>query len=84
MQQNHEELSELTNQKLIEEVKKNKSTPIADAFFVGILIGIIIYSIVVNSWGFLTLIPLLLIYGLVKKSKRIKALKKEMNDRGLE
>lgn len=69
------ESSELTDQELVE-AKKIKPSPIIDAFFIGFLVGIIIYSVVANSWGFLTLIPLFMIYGLLKKSKRNQALKK--------
>jgi hypothetical protein len=69
------ESSELTDQELVE-AKKIKPSPIIDAFFIGFLVGIIIYSLMANSWGFLTLIPLFMIYGLLKKSKRNQALKK--------
>ena len=54
--------------KIMEE--KKKSSPILDAFLIGFLVGIVIYSVAVNSWGLLTLIPLLLVYLLLKKSKR--------------
>lgn len=75
MEQN--ESSELIHQKLMEGSKKNKTSPIVDAFFIGFLVGIIIYSIAVNSWGFLSLIPLFLIYRLLKKSKKNEAVKNE-------
>jgi hypothetical protein len=78
------EISELTDQELIEEDKKIKPSPVVDAFFIGFLIGIIIFSVAANSWGFLTLIPLLLIYLLLKKSKRKKALQKELKTRNLQ
>ena len=77
------ELAEFTYQELQEEVRKIKPSPIIDAFFIGFLVGIIIYSIWVNSWGLVTLIPLFLIYGLLKKSKRYKALTKELKERNL-
>jgi len=77
------ELTELTDQELIEEAKKIKPSPLVDAFFIGFLVGIIIYSVVMNSWGFLTLIPLFIVYKLLKKSKRNEALKKEMKERNL-
>jgi len=77
-------LTELTDQELIEEAKKQKSSPLVDAFFVGFLVGIVIFSLLVNSWGFLTLIPLWMIYSLVKKSKRNEALTKEMKMRSLQ
>jgi len=47
------------------EVKENKSTLITNAFFIGFLVGIVIYSVAVNNFGFLTLIPLYLAYKLI-------------------
>lgn len=61
---------ELSDQELMGESRKIKSSPIMNAFFIGFLVGILIYSFVVNSWGFLTLIPLIMIYSLLRKSKR--------------
>ena len=78
------ELTELTDQELIEEAKKIKPSPLVDAFFIGFLVGIIIYSVVMNSWGFLTLIPLFIVYKLLKKSERNEALKKELKERNLQ
>lgn len=78
------EVSELTDQELIEEEKKIKPSPIVDAFFIGFLVGVIIYSLLVNSWGFLTLIPLFMIYRLLKKSKRYEMLKNELKRRILQ
>lgn len=63
------DFTKLTDKK-IEESKKKKSTRIIDATIIGFLIGIVLYSVVKNSWGFLTLIPLFLIYKLVNKSNR--------------
>jgi hypothetical protein len=80
---NEKELAELSDQELMDEAKINKPSPLVDAFFIGFLIGIIIYSVVANSWGFLTLIPLLLVYLLLKKPKRYEALKKELKERNL-
>lgn len=78
------EVSELTDQELIEEEKKIKPSSIVDAFFIGFLVGVIIYSLLVNSWGFLTLIPLFMIYRLLKKSKRYEMLKNELKRRNLQ
>lgn len=77
------ELSELTDQELLEEAKKMKSNFTFNAFLVGFLIGIVIYSVVVNSWGFFTLIPLFFIYKLVNHSKRQKAVEKLIQERNL-
>ena len=59
---NQNELSQLSDKELLEIVKNNKPSPIIDAFFIGFLVGIIIYSVTANTWGFLTLIPLYIIY----------------------
>jgi hypothetical protein len=80
---NQKEPSQLTDKELLEAAKNNKPSPIIDAFFIGFLVGIIIYSLVASTWGFLTLIPLFLIYGLLKKPKHNKALKKELKERNL-
>jgi hypothetical protein len=74
-------LSELTEQELRDEIKKIKSSSIVDAFFIGFLVGIVIYSLVANNWGFLTLIPLFIIYIVLKKPKRKEALIKELKER---
>jgi len=79
---NQPELSQLSDDELMEEVQNIKPSPIIDAFFIGFLIGIIIYSVAASSWwGVSTLIPLFLIYLFLKKSKRYDALKKELKDR---
>ena len=54
-----------------------------DAFFIGFLVGIILYGIAANGWGFLMLIPLFLIYLLLKKPKQYAALQKELKKRNL-
>lgn len=63
--------NKLTNRKR-NKSNQMKSTQILDAIIIGFLFGIIIYSVVNKSWGFLTLIPIYLIYKLVNKSKTKK------------
>jgi F0F1-type ATP synthase assembly protein I len=77
------ELSKLTNQELLEKAKEIRPTSVVDATLIGILIGIVIYSVVQNSWGLVTLVPLFLVYTLYKKSKRNKELEKLMKERNL-
>ncbi|AOW22066.1 FUSC family protein [Urechidicola croceus] len=77
------ELSELTNQELLDKAKKMKSTSFINALFIGVLIGIVIYSIVKNSFGFLTLIPLFLAYKLINNSKNNKLIEEELKARNL-
>jgi hypothetical protein len=80
---NQQELSQLSDNELLEEFRKIKPSPMMDAFFIGFLIGIIIFSIAVSAWGFITLLPLFLIYLFLKKAKRYEALKKELEKRNL-
>ncbi|MEX0321185.1 MAG: FUSC family protein [Puniceicoccaceae bacterium] len=81
---NQQELSQLSDEELLEEVRTNKPSPLIDAFFIGFLVGILIFSIAANAWGFTSLIPLFLIYLFLKKPKRCEALKKEMEKRNLQ
>ena len=46
-----------------------QNTKIINATLIGVLVGIIIWSVVKNTWGFLTLIPLYLIYRLISQPK---------------
>lgn len=80
---NDDQLSQLSDEELLEEIKNSKPSPLVDAFFIGFLVGILIYSFAANTLGFLSLIPLVLIYLFLKKPKRCEALKKELERRGL-
>ncbi|MCZ4245920.1 hypothetical protein [Pedobacter punctiformis] len=80
---NEEELSKLTDQELLQEAKKRKSTSIINAVFIGVMIGIIAFSIVKNSLGFFTLIPLFFAFKLFNNSKNNKALEKILKERNL-
>jgi hypothetical protein len=76
-------LSELTDQELLQEAKKTKSNNMTNAFFIGFLLAIVFYSIVKNSWGFVTLIPLYFAYKLINnpknKNEELENLLKERN-----
>lgn len=77
------DFSNLSDDELLEHAKNNKPSPLFDAFFIGFLAGIIIFSVATSSWGFLTLIPLYLIYVFLKKPKQYEALKQELKKRNL-
>lgn len=68
------DLSAYTDQELLDEAKKLKSFSITNALLIGFFVGIIFYSIIKNSWGMLTLIPLFFIYKMINdpKNKRSK------------
>lgn len=74
-------LSELSDKELLLEAKKRKSSSLMQAVLIGVLIGIIIYSLVKSSFGFFTLIPLFFAYRLIRHSnytrKELEAVLKE-------
>jgi hypothetical protein len=80
---NQKELSQLSDSELLKVAEKFKPSPLIDAFFIGFLVGILIYGFVANAWGFISLIPLYLIYVFLKKPKKYEALKKELEKRNL-
>lgn len=77
--------TQMTDQQLLDEVKKMKSFSITNALLIGFLIGIIVYSIVKNSWGMLTLIPLYFIYKMINdpRNKKVKELRSVLKERNL-
>ena len=77
------ELSELTDQELLDKAKKKKSTAITNALLIGFLIGIIIYSILKNTIGLFTLIPLFFAYKILNNPKNDEALEKLLKKRNL-
>ena len=77
------EISELTDQELLDEAKKMKSTSITNAVLIGLMIGIVIFSIAKNSVGFLTLIPLFITYKLLNNSKNNEDVEKLLKERNL-
>ncbi|MEZ4984902.1 MAG: FUSC family protein [Saprospiraceae bacterium] len=78
-----EELSDLTDEELLAEAKKLRKNTITDAFLIGFMAAVVVYSLVKNTWGMLTLIPLYFIYQLSKKSTRKEDIEKLLKDRGL-
>ncbi|RBQ04263.1 FUSC family protein [Pedobacter miscanthi] len=78
------ELAQLTDQELLQEAKKVKSDKIITAALIGFLAGVIVYSVVKKSFGFLTLIPIVFIYKLINKPKyNTKELEEVLKERGL-
>lgn len=63
------ELSQLTDQELLQEAKKMKTYAIIDAALIGFLVGIVFVSIFTKRLGFLTLILLFFIYKIINKPK---------------
>ncbi|MFK8164488.1 MAG: FUSC family protein [Lewinella sp.] len=81
-----EELSALSDQALLDLAKKAKSASIMSAFLIGLMIGVVIFSIVTKSVSFLTLFPLYLAFRVFhnpENNKRNEALKKLLVERNL-
>ncbi|WP_316826304.1 hypothetical protein [Pedobacter miscanthi] len=76
-------LTELTDEELLQEAKKQKTAAVTNAVLIGFSLGVIFYSVMKNTFGFLTLIPLFFAYKLANnskyKNKELEALLKERN-----
>ncbi|NPD43973.1 MULTISPECIES: FUSC family protein [unclassified Lentimicrobium] len=77
------DLHSLSDEELKAEAKKMKSTATINAFIIGFLAGIIVYSVVYSTWGLVTLVPLFIIYKLVNKPNQDKELKALLKERGM-
>lgn len=73
-----ENLTELTDQALLQKHKQMKTNKIIDAALIGFTIGIVVYSAVKNGFGFFTFFPLILTYIIVRNSNNNKILEKEI------
>jgi len=73
-----ENLTALSNQELLQKIKKMKTNKIIDATIIGFTIGVVIYSAVKNGFGFFTFFPLILAYIIVRNSSNNKILEKEI------
>ncbi len=75
------ELSKLTDQEHLQEAKKSKPSILYDALFVGLLIGIALYSTVNHGLGFLTFLPLFYIPIAAKNRAKIGEMEKLLSER---
>ena len=81
---NQKELSELSDQELLDESKKMKSAAIMNAVLIGVLIGIMLYSLFRNGFGVFILFPLYFVHRMFNNSKYDKSdLEVVLKERGL-
>lgn len=77
-----EELATLSDEELLQEAKKSKTSKLYDAGIIGLLIGIAIYSAVKNGFGLFTFLPLIYLPIAAKnkvKNSEVEKLLKERN-----
>lgn len=72
------QLKELTDKELLDEAKKMKSTQTIDATLIGVLFGILIYSII--SGNFTIFFGILLLYAIYKLANKEKYKKEELKN----
>ena len=79
------DLKQLSDEELLAEAKALKSHWLFTAFFIGFLAGIVLFSILVNGFGFLMLIPLWMIHKFAQdpKSARAKEIDRILKEKGL-
>lgn len=77
--------SELTDTELVAEARRHRNSALFHAVWIGFLGGIVLFSVITRSWSLLTLIPLYLIYLMLKGSnnERSRLVREEMERRGL-
>lgn len=63
-------LSALSDEELLQEAKKARTSAIIHAGFIGFLIGIVVYSVAKQSWGYLTLILAYFAFRLFRRSNQ--------------
>lgn len=73
----------LTNEELLQEVKKMKTTRLYDAGIIGALVGVACYGTIKGGFGIFTFIPLVYIPIATKNTKKYNALKEQLKQRGL-
>jgi hypothetical protein len=59
-----------TDQEVLRKAEKRKSNAVLNALFIGFMIGIVVYSIINNTFGLVMLIPLFIAYKLLTKPKQ--------------
>lgn len=77
------EFAQLSDQELLAKKKQLKSSNIINAVIIGVLIGVVIYSVIKNGFGFVTFLPLLFVYFIVKNQNESRELEKEIKSRNL-
>ena len=72
-------LTEFSDQEILQKRKNLKTNKIIDASIIGVTIGIFFYSLVKNGFEFFTFFPLIIGYLIIKNSKNNEILENEIH-----
>ncbi len=78
---NSNEFSKLSNEEIEQEIKKLKSNSKTQGVLIGLFVGIAIYALVKNGFGFSSFFPIILVVILLNNRKKISALENELTSR---
>lgn len=78
---NSNEFSKLSNEEIEQEIKKLKSNSKTQGVLIGLFMGVTIYALVKNGFGFSSIFPLVFVIILLNNRKKISALENELTSR---
>lgn len=78
-----EQLSQLTDQELLDLARKAKSSAIVHATLIGVMVGIVIYGVAKGNFGFFFLLLLFVLYKIFREPQSNEALEKQLKARNL-
>lgn len=76
---NPETLNGLSDSELEQKIRNLKTNKLVDATLVGVTVGIALYNVVKNGFGFFTFFPVILGYMIVRNSSNNKILENELH-----
>ncbi|WP_310379220.1 FUSC family protein [Flavobacterium sp.] len=77
------DLTQLTNEELLEEAKKRKSAFNALKFIIGLLVGVSIYITIKNGFGVFTVLPIVFVSVIVAMKISNDETQKEIKSRNI-
>ncbi|MBE8714468.1 hypothetical protein [Sphingobacterium hungaricum] len=83
MQSNDKQLTELSDDELLQQKKKLKSEKISNAVILGFMVGVAVFSTWRNGFGLFTFFPLLFVPFALNHTKKVSALEAELRARNL-
>ena len=78
------DLTALTDEELLQRAKESNRYKLYDSVIFGFLVGVAIYSTVMNGFGWLTFLPLVYLPVAGKNNARRKELEELLKERNLE